>query len=149
FRELEYLLGLKEQGALSRYPAGSPQREGLERRLAEPTLWDAFLQYLSASGYAVPKALLERDVRAGVASAPVLHPVLIEPAHKDPAHGALVDRRVDLYEGFQESRYRHVKMVERTIGTKRGTGGSEGAAYLRTTLNKPFFPDLWAIRTEL
>jgi tryptophan 2,3-dioxygenase len=56
---------------------------------------------------------------------------------------------VDLDEGFQEGRYRHVKMVERTIGDKMGTGGSPGAPYLRTTLSQPFFPDLWAVRTEL
>lgn len=149
FRELEYLLGKKEQGALSRYPAGSPQRQVLERRLAEPTLWDAFLGFLAASGYPVPKALLDRDVRTIVAAEPELHPVLIEVYRKDPGTSALCERLVDLDEGFQEWRYRHVKMVERTIGTKRGTGGSEGAAYLHTTLHKPFFPDLWAIRTEL
>ena len=56
---------------------------------------------------------------------------------------------VDLDEGLQEWRYRHVKMVQRTIGTKKGTGGSDGAAYLMTTLNHSLCPDLWAIRTEL
>ena len=56
---------------------------------------------------------------------------------------------VDLDEGLQEWRYRHVKMVERTIGLKRGTGGSAGAEYLRTTLTEPLFPDLWSIRSEL
>ena len=54
----------------------------------------------------------------------------------------------DLDEGLQEWRYRHVMMVRRTIGTKHGTGGSDGAAYLQTTLFRPAFPDLWAIRTE-
>ena len=58
------------------------------------------------------------------------------------------ERLVDMDEGFQEWRYRHVKMVERTIGVKMGTGGSSGAAYLATTL-KPLFPDLWAIRSQL
>jgi tryptophan 2,3-dioxygenase len=58
------------------------------------------------------------------------------------------ERLVDMDEGFQEWRYRHVKMVERTIGVKPGTGGSPGAAYLLTTI-KPLFPDLWAIRSEL
>jgi len=56
---------------------------------------------------------------------------------------------VDLDEGLMEWRYRHVKMVQRTIGTKPGTGGTAGAEYLTTTLNQPAFPDLWAIRTEL
>ena len=56
---------------------------------------------------------------------------------------------MDLDEGFQEWRYRHVKMVERTIGTKRGTGGSAGVEYLRTTLFQPVFPDLWEIRGRL
>ena len=59
------------------------------------------------------------------------------------------ERLVDFDEGVQEWRYRHIKMVERTIGTKHGTGGSAGVGYLQTTLLKPAFPDLWAIRTEL
>jgi tryptophan 2,3-dioxygenase len=59
------------------------------------------------------------------------------------------ERMVDIDEGFQEWRYRHVKMVERTIGSKSGTGGSPGAPYLHTTLNKPAFPDLWSVRSEL
>jgi len=59
------------------------------------------------------------------------------------------ERLVDLDEGVQEWRYRHVKMVQRTIGTKRGTGGSDGAEYLMRTLNRPLFPDLWAIRADL
>ena len=61
----------------------------------------------------------------------------------------VAERFVDLDEGFMEWRYRHVKMVQRTIGTKAGTGGSAGAEYLLTTLNQPAFPDLWAIRSEL
>jgi tryptophan 2,3-dioxygenase len=71
-------------------------------------------------------------------------------AYRDDGEAAMVcERMVDLDEGFQEWRYRHVKMVERTIGDKVGTGGSPGAAYLRTTLNKPAFPDLWSVRSEL
>jgi tryptophan 2,3-dioxygenase len=65
----------------------------------------------------------------------------------EPAQVA--ERLVDVDEGLQEWRYRHVKMVERTIGAKRGTGGSAGAAYLRTTLSLPVFPDLWEIRSEM
>jgi tryptophan 2,3-dioxygenase len=66
----------------------------------------------------------------------------------DASTASLCELLVDLDEGLQEWRYRHVKMVERTIGTKPGTGGSPGAAYLHTTLGRPIFPDLWAIRSR-
>ena len=149
FRELEFVLGNKNAAALARYPEGSEGRRRLERRLAAPTLWDAFVRFLSAQGYAVPPETLARDVTTPVAPSPALQPALIEVYRRDPVVSALCERLVDLDEGVQEWRYRHVKMVQRTIGTRRGTGGSEGAAYLMTTLDRPCFPDLWAIRTEL
>ena len=149
FRELEFLLGAKTPASLERYPAGSAHRQRLERRLAAPTVWDAFLRFLAAAGYAVPAAQLRRDVTQPVVPSPAMQQVLIEVYRRDPAVGSLCERLVDLDEGLQEWRYRHVKMVQRTIGTRRGTGGSEGAAYLMTTLNQPVFPDLWAIRTNL
>ncbi|HKW51231.1 MAG TPA: tryptophan 2,3-dioxygenase family protein, partial [Candidatus Eisenbacteria bacterium] len=149
FRELEFVLGSKNPAALERYPNGSDARRRLERRLAEPTLWDAFLRFLSTSGYKVPPGQLKRDVREPVQPDPEVQPVLIDVYRRDSTVASLCERLVDLDEGFQEWRYRHVKMVQRTIGTKRGTGGSQGAEYLMTTLNRPFFPDLWAIRTDL
>jgi tryptophan 2,3-dioxygenase len=149
FRELEFVLGAKSASALDRYPAGSEHRKRLERRLREPALWDAFLRFLAAMGHSIPREALERDVTRPVEPVPALHPVLIEIYRKDPVLASLCERLVDLDEGVMEWRYRHVKMVQRTIGTKRGTGGSEGAAYLMTTLNRPMFPDLWEIRTEL
>jgi tryptophan 2,3-dioxygenase len=149
FRELEFVLGQKNPRAFDRYPAGSAARRRLEKRMSEPTVWDAFLRFLAAAGHAVPQALLTRDVTAPVANAPELHPLLIALYHDDEMVSTLCERLVDLDEGLQEWRYRHVKMVERTIGAKPGTGGSEGAAYLLTTLHRPIFPDLWAIRTEL
>ena len=149
FRELEFLLGAKNAAALDRYPAGSPARLGLERRLAAPTLWDAFLNFLAASGRAVPRAALERDVREPVTPSEELQGALVELYRSDPLLASLCERLVDLDEGVQEWRYRHVKMVQRTIGEKRGTGGSEGARYLMSTLNRPLFPDLWAIRSRL
>jgi tryptophan 2,3-dioxygenase len=149
FRELEFALGAKNPASVERYPAGTEARRRLEKRMAEPTVWDAFLQFLAGHGYRVPPELLSRDVTRPIELAPALHPVLIEVYRKDPMAASICERMVDLDEGFQEWRYRHVKMVERTIGMKQGTGGSAGAAYLRTTLDKPFFPDLWAIRSEL
>ncbi len=149
FRELEFVLGMKNRAALDRYPAGSAGRERLERRLAAPTLWDEFLLFLKGAGYAVPAELLARDVTQPVTASPALQPLLIDAYRKNPVVASLCERLVDLDEGLQEWRYRHVKMVQRTIGTKPGTGGSEGAAYLMTTLNRPIFPDLWEIRTHL
>jgi tryptophan 2,3-dioxygenase len=149
FRELEFVLGLKSPASLTRYPAGSAPRMRLERRMGEPTVWDAFLRFLAGAGHPVPPALLARDVAAPVAASPELQPVLVGIYRRDPMASTLCERLVDLDEGLQEWRYRHVKMVQRTIGAKRGTGGSEGAAYLMTTLHQPAFPDLWAIRTEL
>jgi tryptophan 2,3-dioxygenase len=149
FRELEFVLGRKNSAALERYPIGSAARAQLDARLRAPTLWDAFLAYLSANGVAVPRADLERDVTRSIAPSPKLRRALIDVYRNEPALAELCERMVDLDEGFMEWRYRHVKMVQRTIGTKRGTGGSMGAQYLMTTLNQPLFPDLWAIRAEL
>lgn len=148
FRELEFALGWKEPMALERYPAGSEARRRLERRLESRSLWDFFLHHLASSGVPVPRADLERDVTRRVESSPALREALIAVYRSQPVLAELCERLVDLDEGIMEWRYRHVKMVQRTIGTRRGTGGSAGADYLLKTLNQPLFPDLWAIRTE-
>jgi tryptophan 2,3-dioxygenase len=149
FRELEFALGRKDPKALERYPAGSESRRRLERRLGTGTLWDAFLRHLVANGIAVPKADLERDVTRRVEPSVALQAALVEIYRRHPVLAELCERLVDLDEGLMEWRYRHVKMVQRTIGTRRGTGGSAGSEYLLSTLNQPLFPDLWAIRTDL
>jgi tryptophan 2,3-dioxygenase len=149
FRELEFALGWKHPKAMERYPAGSEARRRLERRLKSDSLWDFFLRHLASSGVPVPRTDLERDVTQRVEPSPALREVLIAVYRSQPALAELCERMVDLDEGIMEWRYRHVKMVQRTIGTRRGTGGSAGADYLLATLNKPLFPDLWAIRTEL
>ena len=74
---------------------------------------------------------------------------LIKVHREDPEAAMVCERLVDIDEGLQEWRYRHVKMVERTIGTKSGTGGSSGVKYLASTLFNPVFPDLWQIRASL
>jgi tryptophan 2,3-dioxygenase len=149
FRELEFALGWKHPKAVERYPAGSEARRRLEHRLKSPSLWDFFLRHLAANGVSIPRAELERDVTERVSSSPQVREALISVYRTQPALAELCERLVDLDEGIMEWRYRHVKMVQRTIGTRRGTGGSAGADYLLTTLNQPLFPDLWAIRTEL
>jgi tryptophan 2,3-dioxygenase len=149
FRELEFVLGLKHRGHIERFEAESGKRKALERRFRAPTLWDSFLRYVAEAGYAVPKDQLARDVTQPVEANRKVQETLIEIYRTDPTVTALCERLVDLDEGIQEWRYRHVKMVQRTIGTRGGTGGSAGAEYLATTLSKPAFPDLWQIRTEL
>lgn len=148
FRELEFVLGNKRVQALEHYSVGGVERSRLEKRYQSPTLWDWFLGFLARRGFAVPDELLNRDVSQPILTSPAMQQVLINIYRNDPSLAEFCERLVDLDEGVQEWRYRHVKMVERTIGTKRGTGGSMGAEYLRTTLLKPAFPDLWAIRTE-
>jgi tryptophan 2,3-dioxygenase len=149
FRALEFKLGLKRDSAVKHYPKGSSGYAMLERRFTEPTLWDSFLHFLASRGHPVPKDLLERDVTKAVEPSEPIQQVLIDAYRSDLVARDLCERMVDLDEGVQEWRYRHVQMVERTIGFKRGTGGSAGAAYLRETLFRHAFPDLWTIRTEL
>ena len=149
FRQLEFVLGHKSRGAIDRFPEGGRARQALEARWHAPTLWDSFLRYLARESHAVPSALLARDVTTPVAASPELQQILIGIYRAEPKTAGICERLVDLDEGMQEWRYRHVKMVERTIGTRSGTGGSAGAAYLRTTLMQPLYPDLWAIRGQL
>jgi tryptophan 2,3-dioxygenase len=149
FRQLEFALGRKSTSAINRFAAGSRARLALERRYADPTLWDAFLRYLSREGYRVPESALMRDSTAVIQPSEEIQQILIAVYRSDPKNSEICERLVDLDEGVQEWRYRHVKMVERTIGMKAGTGGSAGAAYLQTTVGAPLFPDLWAIRSRL
>jgi tryptophan 2,3-dioxygenase len=149
FREFEFAMGHKQRSALERYPAESAHRARLERRMGAPSLWDGFLRYLQRDGAAIPAAALARDVTEPVTPDTAVQAALVAVYRAGGMAAQVCERMVDLDEGVQEWRYRHVKMVQRTIGTKRGTGGSDGAAYLMRTLNHPAFPDLWAIRTEL
>jgi tryptophan 2,3-dioxygenase len=149
FRQVEFIIGAKNDKAIARFAEGSRARLALERRYGEPTLWDAFLRYLAREGYAIPASQLARDVAARVEPVPEIQDILVEVYRRDPKNAELCERLVDLDEGVQEWRYRHVKMVERTIGTKMGTGGSSGAEYLRNTIGRNLFPDLWEIRAHL
>jgi tryptophan 2,3-dioxygenase len=149
FRQIEFVLGAKSATGFERFPPGSRARLALERRYREPTLWDAFLHYLSREGYPIPAAQLARDHTASAEPSGDVQQVLLDVYRRDPKTTEICERLVDLDEGFAEWRYRHVRMVERTIGVKPGTGGSSGAAYLRSTLGRNLFPDLWEIRSKL
>lgn len=144
FRELEAVLGSR---TVHEHPGLAGER--LAAAQHRPSLFDSFVRFLAASGYAVPAAALERDVAVARVPDGELQAVLLDVYRDDGAAAQVCERLVDLDEGLQEWRYRHVKMVERTIGDKAGTGGSSGAGYLRSTLFAPMFPDLWAVRSRL
>ena len=149
FRELEAVLGRRETRVLKNYPEGSATRERVAEAMRRPSIFNSFLRYLARHGYAIPEAQLSRDVTRPIEPSEDVQRVLLEVYRDDAGPSTLAELLVDLDEGLQEWRYRHVKMVERTIGSKAGTGGSPGAAYLRNTLFHPAFPDLWAVRSEL
>ena len=110
------------------------------------SVWDSTLNYLSCRGYEIPTKYLERDFNVAYQANPEIQEILLRVHRNDPESSMICERLVDIDEGLQEWRYRHVKMVERTIGHKVGTGGSSGVGYLSSTLFHPTFPDLWAIR---
>ncbi len=149
FREFEFRLGHKREALIKFQPEGSESRAKLEAAFQEPTLVDALYRFLDGRGIEVPKELLERDVTQKIEANPVVQKGLLEAYRNQPDISLLIEALTDIDEGLQEWRYRHVKMVERTIGNKMGTGGSSGASYLRSTLFAPLFPDLWAIRGGL
>ncbi len=149
FREFEFICGNKSRAMVEHHRGNPPVYERLTHRFGERTVYDSFLRYLAANGHAVPAEALNRDVTALPQEWPEVQKILINVYRTDPGARQICELMVDFDEGLQEWRYRHVKMVERTIGTKRGTGGSAGAEYLRTTLFRPLFPDLWAIRASL
>ncbi len=149
FREMEFVLGHRRRSMLKYHEEHPAAHQRLLDRLDEPPLYQRFLRYLKHSGYDVPDSVMDFDPENPIIELPEIRPLLIHIYHHDDRLAQVCERLVDFDEGLQEWRYRHVKMVERTIGAKIGTGGSAGAEYLRSTLFRPIFPDLWAIRSEL
>jgi tryptophan 2,3-dioxygenase len=141
FRAIEATLGARDRAAVEAQPEDSAARKAIEDAQASTSVWESFLGYLVERGHAVPADAEVPDPR--------VQEILVAAYREDEDAGLVAERLVDLDEGIQEWRYRHVKMVERTIGTKRGTGGSSGVEYLRGTLFRPAFPDLWEIRSRL
>jgi len=136
FRELEFVLGYQRPDMLRYQRPGTPAYERLERRLAEPSVLDAFHAFLKLHGVPTgPDETIEDGVLRLYKTQPNLE--------------ILFELMTDFDEGLQEWRYRHIKLVERSIGSKRGTGGSLGVEFLKKSLFHPVFPDLWAIRHRL
>ena len=138
FRELEFVSGLKDERFLRDLAADSAERDRLARRLDAPTLWDAFIVLLDIHGYPMPSD----DAEARMTS-------LVAMANERGEMFAVSEGLLDHDEALARWRYLHVLVVEREIGAKRGTGGSSGVGYLRSTLEKRCFPELWELRSHL
>jgi len=149
FRELEFLLGYKRPQMLKYHPAGTPGYERMWRRLHEPSVVDAFYTFLEPHGVTIPDELRIRDVTEPTVPNEVVEEGILRLYQTQPDLEILFELMTDFDEGLQEWRYRHIKLVERTIGSKRGTGGSLGVEFLKKSLFHPIFPDLWAIRHKL
>ncbi len=141
FREIEYRLGLKNPAFLDHYPEGSSERDNLKRALDEPSLREAAIAALERNGFDV-----------GDHSVAALAAAWIQ-VYRDSERWfelyELAEKLVDIDDALAAWRHKHVLTVERIIGNKRGTGGSAGASYLRSTLDKRAFPELWELRTDL
>ena len=150
YRAIEFLLGNKQPRVVDVFAHDAEAHAELSALLAAPSLYDEFLRHLARRGLAIPPATLQRDVSQPYVRNPDLVPVL-KVIYDDPSHWwdayDMCEKLVDVEEGFQLWRFRHMKTVERIIGYKSGTGGSSGVAYLRRAVDHAFFPELIDVRT--
>jgi tryptophan 2,3-dioxygenase len=149
FRELEFVLGYKRPETLQYYTPSMPGFDRLRDRLTERSVVDHFLDFLEAQGVAVGADVRKRYATEPTPSDEAIEEGIFRLYKTRPDVAILLELMTDFDEGMQEWRYRHVKLVERTIGNKKGTGGSLGVEFLKNTLFRPFFADLWAIRHRL
>jgi tryptophan 2,3-dioxygenase len=146
FREIEFAYGYKRRQVTGAIPEAEQQRSKAERRAGERSVVDAFYDFLAQRGVSIPAELRAKDVEEPTQPSEALQAELLRVYHQQPDLVILFELMTDFDEGLQEWRYRHIKLVERTIGAKKGTGGSLGVEFLKQSLWKPLFPDLWAIR---
>lgn len=152
YRAVEFLLGNKNPRMLPVFESDPAAHELLSALVLEPSIYDEFLRYLSRAGFAIPSSVLERDVTEAWAFVPELVPVftgIYENAADNWQAYEACEELVDLEDNFQLWRFRHMKTVLRTIGMKGGTGGSSGVGFLQKALETTFFPELFAVRTEI
>jgi tryptophan 2,3-dioxygenase len=150
YREVEFLLGNKNAEMVKVFAHDEHARADLTTLLHEPSLYDEFLAYLSRQGYAVPRGSLDRDWSEPHRSDPELVRMFAAVYAAPEEHWGVYEtceELVDLEDNFQEWRFRHLQVVQRTIGHRTGTGGSSGVDFLRRALDLTFFPELYEVRT--
>jgi tryptophan 2,3-dioxygenase len=152
YRAVEFLLGNKNADMVKVFDHDEAARSMLAQLLEEPSLYDEFLAYLARHGYAIPAELLERDVtqpyRENDALVDTFAAVYASPTEHWGVYETC-EELVDLEDNFQQWRFRHLQVVTRTIGHKKGTGGSSGVDFLRRALDLTFFPELYTVRTRV
>ena len=152
YRAVEFLLGNKNADMVKVFDHDEAARSMLAQLLEEPSLYDEFLAYLARRGYAIPAELLERDVtqpyRENDALVDTFAAVYAQPTEHWGVYETC-EELVDLEDNFQQWRFRHLQVVTRTIGHKKGTGGSSGVDFLRRALDLTFFPELYTVRTRV
>jgi tryptophan 2,3-dioxygenase len=152
YRAVEFVLGNKHPGMLAVFDREPAARELLTELLEAPTLYDEFLRLLARLGFAVPPAVLARDVREPWTPQPDLVPVFREVYESEDTPWGVYEAcesLVDVEDNWQLWRFRHLRTVQRTIGARTGTGGSSGVDFLRRALDLTFFPELYTVRTVI
>jgi tryptophan 2,3-dioxygenase len=151
FREIEFSSGLKDEKIVREFRVDDFARRRLEARLQQPSLSDAFFALLRRSGFDTPASDAPRDTKERSNYTKRQRAIVEILTHPEQLHKEyqLAEALLEHDEYFSLWRSHHIKMVERMVGAKRGTGGSPGVGYLQTTLDKKFFPELWEARTYL
>lgn len=152
YRAIEFILGNKSEDMLGVFEHDARVHALLTALLDEPSLYDEFLGFISRRGHQVPGEILDRDVRSRWTFQQALVPTFANVyahAHEFWQEYEACEALVDVEDNFQLWRFRHLKTVERIIGSKSGTGGSSGVPFLRRALDQTFFPELYAVRAEL
>jgi tryptophan 2,3-dioxygenase len=151
-RMIEFILGNKDARMLAVFDHDPPVLAAVKAVFEAPTLYDEYLRFLARSGMAIPRAVLERDVTKQHEPHPeivaALKKVYAEPVIYWNAY-EMAEKLLDIDEAYALWRQRHVKVVSRVIGNKRGTGGTSGVAYLEKIATHVFFPELWDVRTVI
>lgn len=152
YRVIEFILGNKHPGMLKVFESQPEVHAMLQALLDEPTVYDSFLRYLARHGYAVPRSVLDRDVRQAWVEVPELVDLFSQVYNNETEHWTVYETceaLVDIEDAFQFWRFRHLRTVQRIIGFKTGTGGSSGIPFLRRALELSFFPELYSVRTTI
>jgi len=152
YRMVEFRLGAKDPKMLLPHRHNAQTHARLKAALDAPSLYDEALMLLKRRGFAVPDSVVARDFAHRHVFNEAIRDAWLKVYRNSQTYFdlyELAEELVDLEDWFQQWRFRHMKTVERIIGFKRGTGGSSGVAFLKSALDHSFFPELWAVRTEL